>query len=185
MKKTAFWFAVFLIVMGVAMRVARHFGVIHLPPNFAPVSAVAMFSAVYLPRRYSLLVPIALMVLSDALIGFYTVGVMVSVYGSFLGSAAIGFWLRRRVSIGRLALASLAGSVLFFVVTNAAVWAFSHLYPHTAAGLWQSYLAGLPFFRNTLLGDATYTALFFGLYRAVVVYFHRRVQAPSTTALNA
>lgn len=166
--------AVFLIAAGALLRVVRHFGLLPLPPNVAPVSAMAMFSAVYLPRRYSLIVPLALMVLSDALIGFYTVGVMASVYGSFLISAGIGFWLRRRVSTWRVVGASLAGSVFFFLVTNAAVWAFDRLYPPTAAGLLSAYLAGLPFFRNTALGDLGYSGLFFGLYQAVVLYWKSR-----------
>ena len=40
------------------------------------------------------------------------------------------------------------------------------LYPHTLAGLAESYVAGLPFFRNTLVGDLFFTGVIFGTYWA-------------------
>ncbi len=169
------WLAVFLIVAGVSLRVARHFGWIVLPPNFAPVSAIAMFSAVYLPRRFGLLVPLGLMLVSDALIGFYELGVVVSVYASFGVSVLIGFWVRRHVNPQRLLAASLAGSIAFFLITNTAVWRFGHGYPPGVTGLLDAYIAGLPFFRNTVLGDLVYTASTFGLYSAVMVYLRKRL----------
>jgi hypothetical protein len=58
--------------------------------------------------------------------------------------------------------ASLAASVLFFVVTNFAVWAMGSMYPKSAGGLLACYVAAIPFFGNTLLGDAFFTAVLFG-----------------------
>lgn len=170
----ALWFAIFLIVMGAAMRLARHFGVIDLPPNFAPVSAMAMFSAVYLPRRLALVIPLALMLVSDAFIGFDFWPITLSIYVSFLVSSLIGRWLRGRVRWWSIGSASLLSSSFFFVVTNAAVWMFTKMYAPGLGGLLQSYVAGLPFFRNTAIGDLVYSGLFFGLYQAVVLYLHYR-----------
>jgi hypothetical protein len=56
----------------------------------------------------------------------------------------------------------LASSVLFFVLTNFGVWAFDALYPKTLEGLMACYVAAIPFFRNTLLGDLSYTVVLFG-----------------------
>ena len=58
--------------------------------------------------------------------------------------------------------ASLAGSLLFFVVTNFAVWATGRLYPLTGSGLAVCYAAAIPFFRNSLLGDIAFTTILFG-----------------------
>ena len=58
--------------------------------------------------------------------------------------------------------AVLASSVLFFVLTNLGVWATSGLYPRTMIGLVTCYAAALPFFRNTLAGDAIYALTLFG-----------------------
>ena len=56
----------------------------------------------------------------------------------------------------------LAGSVLFFLVTNFGAWLASPVYPRSGAGLLQAYIAGVPFFQWTLLGTLAYAAILFG-----------------------
>jgi hypothetical protein len=144
-----------LVAMAALARLLPH------PPNFTPVGALALFGgATFGDRRWSLTAPLAAMLLSDAVLGFHS-GMPV-VYAAFVAIVAIGLLLRSRRTPLRLASASLAASVLFFLVTNFAVWAMGSLYPKTAAGLLACYAAGLPFFRNTLLGDAFFTAALFG-----------------------
>jgi hypothetical protein len=59
--------------------------------------------------------------------------------------------------------ASLAASVLFFLVTNFASWSSGMMpYPMNAGGLIQAYIAGLPFLFNGVLGDLFYTSVLFG-----------------------
>jgi Family of unknown function (DUF6580) len=70
--------------------------------------------------------------------------------------------LRRRRSVPNIAVAALASSVLFFLLTNLGVWATSGLYPFTMVGLVACYAAALPFFRNMLAGDFLYTLALFG-----------------------
>lgn len=165
--------AVGLIFLAVASRVARHYGLLDLPPNVAPITAVALFSGVVLPRRYTFIVPLAAMLLSDLFIGFYTLPVMLAVYACFAISNVLGLALRRRQTPARIFGFSLIGSVVFFLVTNAAVWAFQTMYPHTVSGLMQAYSAGLPFFRNTVVGDLGYSIVLFGSYAAVMLYSRR------------
>lgn len=170
----------FLILSGVVLRLLRHYEIINLPPNFAPVSAIAMFAAVTLPRRLAFVVPLVLMVMSDWLIGWYHLPIMLSVYVCFSFSTGLGWWLKKRVTVGRVIGTSLLGSIIFFLVTNAADWGFGNWYVHTPAGLLQAYVAGLPFFRNTVLGDLVYTGLAFGVYGAIMVYFRRRARLTAT-----
>jgi hypothetical protein len=173
-RSTSALVAIGLILLAVASRVARHFGWLELPPNVAPITAVAMFSGAFLPRRLTFVVPLTAMLVSDMLIGFYTLPVMIAVYACFAISNLFGLRLRTRRSIMRLAGWTLAGSTIFFLVTNAAVWAFEGMYPHTVPGLGQAYVAGLPFFRNTVLGDLGYSAVLFGTYALAVVYWRRQ-----------
>jgi hypothetical protein len=151
--------AITLIVFAAALRLAPH------APNFAPVAAIALFSGAVLPRRLALVVPLMAMLAADAVIGFYQWPVMASVYGSFLAVVLAGFLVKRG---GRrpsdVALASLSGSVFFFLVTNFAVWRWGGLYPATADGLVRCYDMAVPFFRNTLAGDLFYNTAIFGLY---------------------
>ena len=149
--------ALALIVLAAALRIAPH------PWNFTPVGAMALFSgAVLRDRRLAFFFPLLSLFLGDIFIGFHKL--MFVVYASFLINVAIGLWLRDRRTITRISLATLLGAIQFFTVTNFAVWALGGFYPRTVAGLATCYAAGVPFFWNTLAGDAIYAALLFGGY---------------------
>lgn len=153
----------FFILSGVILRLIPH------PANFAPIAALALFGGVYLNKKYALGIPILAMLISDFIIGFYSPWVMFSVYGCFFVMGLLGLWLRNHKKVVFIFGASLAGSVLFFLVTNFAVWAIPHsLYPHTLQGLFYSYIMGLPFFKNTLLGDLFYVGAMFGLMELII-----------------
>ena len=85
-------------------------------------------------------------------------------------------WLRypgQKHQSARVLGYSLAGSVLFFIVTNFGVWASGTMYPKTGAGLVAAYVAGIPFFQWTVLGTLFYAALLFGGFELL----RRRVPA--------
>ena len=133
------------------------------PPNFVPITALALFSGVYLDRKEAFLVPILAMLLSDYVIGFHSG--MIWVYGSFVAIGFMGLWLRNHPGMLTTAGATLVGSVLFYVVTNLGVWAMQpSLYPQTFSGLIECYVAAIPFFRNTVLGDVVYVGMMFGAF---------------------
>jgi hypothetical protein len=147
--------ALAIIALAAALRIAPH------PWNFTPVGAMALFSgAIIRDRRLAFFFPILALLVGDIFIGFHRL--MPVVYASFLVSVAIGFWLRDRRSFGRITAATLLGATQFFLVTNFAVWAFGLSYPRSSAGLLACYVAGIPFFWNTLAGDAVYATLLFG-----------------------
>jgi len=152
-----YFFTFFLILAAALSRLLPH------PPNVAPITALALFGGVYLDRKHAFLVPLAALLISDYFIGFYAG--MVWVYASFIAIGFIGIWLRKNLSIRSSILAAVSGSVLFFIVTNFGVWTGMHMmYPRNLAGMAECYVAAVPFFRNTLLGDLFYTGVMFGLY---------------------
>jgi len=130
------------------------------PMNFAPIGALALFGGAYFDRRYSFILPFAVLLVSDAILGFYD-GIA-WVYGAFFLVNLLGWTLRRHRTIGGVAAATLAGSVTFFVVTNFSVWLQGTLYTPDLSGLINCYVAAIPFFRNTVAGDAIYVAALFG-----------------------
>jgi hypothetical protein len=168
--------ALVLIVLAAALRIAPH------PWNFAPVGAMALFSgAVLKDRRLAFLFPLVALFAGDAFIGFHKL--IPVVYTSFLINVAIGLWLRDRRTIARISLATLLGAIQFFIVTNFAVWQFLGGFPHTAPGLVACYLAGIPFFWNTLAGDTLYVAVFFLGYGFAESFFPAlREPAPAKTS---
>lgn len=131
------------------------------PPNLTPIAAMALFGGATLAnKRAAFLAPLVSLFLTDIFLGFSWLTPVV--YGSFALIVCLGFWLRARSSVGRIAVAALTGSVVLFILTNLGVWALTSLYPKTLSGLLECYVVALPFFRNTLVGDLLYSGLLFG-----------------------
>ena len=155
------------IILGVAFRLLGH------PPNFTPITAIALFGGVYLGRKLSLFLPILAMFLSDIFIGFYRPSLMIVVYGSFILTVILGWWLKNNKKWYNIIAVSLLASLLFYLLTNFAVWIFTPWYAKTLAGLVYCYYLALPFFRNTLMGNVFYVAVFFGSYQLVKILLVR------------
>ncbi|MDO8451365.1 MAG: hypothetical protein Q7S76_00675 [bacterium] len=129
------------------------------------VSAIALFSGAHFSPKKALFIISATMLVSDLVLGFH--GVMWATYGSMVVTMLLGRVLTRK-SVGRIVAVGALSSIIFYLLTNFAVWAIEgSMYPKTVMGLWQSYVMGLPFFRNSLAGDFLYTASFFGMYEIV------------------
>jgi hypothetical protein len=149
------------IALGLLMRLIPQFQHSAIGTMFSPVAAIALFSGFYLSKRWALIVPMAIMLISDYFIGYYNVWLMASVYGSFLITILLGMILKKyRYVIP----ASLLSSLLFFLITNFAVWYFMGWYPKTIEGLWLCFAMALPFFKSSIIGNLMYTGLFFGIY---------------------
>jgi hypothetical protein len=143
------------IVTAAALRLVPH------PPNFTPIGAMALFSGAYLGRRgMAFVAPLAAMLLSDAVIGFYWG--MQYTYVAVALIVLIGWAVQSRVTLLRVGTAAIASSSLFFVVSNFGTWLSSGMYPHTLAGLAACYVAAIPFFQNTVAGDLFYAGILFG-----------------------
>ena len=146
------------IVAAAALRLVPH------PPNFSPIDAMALFSGAYLGRRWiAFVAPLAALLLSDLVLGFYAG--MTMVYATVALIVVIGWWVSSRRTPMRIAGAAIASSVAFFAITNFAMWLFSGFYPVTYAGLIACYTAAIPFFQNTVAGDLFYVVLLFGGFR--------------------
>lgn len=154
--------AALLAALVVAGRLLPH------PPNFTPTAGVALFAGFLLARSSAALgVTWGALLVSDAMIGFYHPLVMLSVYAC-LGLPVV---LRRFVgqpSWWRVAGCAAASSVVFFAVTNFAVWAATPGYGWTLEGLARSYVAAIPFFKYTLAGDLLWSLSLFGSWGLAV-----------------
>ncbi len=164
-----------LLFLAVAWRVgfgishSNDFGWLH---NFAPLSAIALCGAIFLPRRLAFAIPLGALLISDLILNAHYGASLLSLemVGRYLALAAIcagGLALRRRPSTLLILGGSVAASTLFYVVTNTASWITEPGYAKTFAGWLQALTVGLPnfpptifFYRNTFLSDLIFTALF-------------------------
>ena len=148
--------AIILIIAGIFLRFLPHV------PNVSPVAAIALFGAAYLPnKKLVLIVPLALMILSDIVLGFHDI--IVYTWGAVVLISLIGLALKKSKKTSMILTGSLTSSVVFFIVTNFGVWA-AGWYPQTGAGLNQCFMAGIPFFRNFLASTIVYSVVLFGAY---------------------
>ncbi|EDY20207.1 conserved hypothetical protein [Chthoniobacter flavus Ellin428] len=168
--------ALFLLVVVVLYRILSGFigsGDFHWAHNFAPVAAVALCGAVYLPRRIAMVLPVAMLFISDLVLNLFHYHqplLTFDILPRYLALALIsglGFALRGHANILRLLGASFVGSLVFFVITNTGSWLSEPAYAKTAAGWVQAMTTGLPgypstwwFYRYTLLSDLFFTLLF-------------------------
>lgn len=156
-----------VILVAALLRLLPHW------PNFTPIAAMALFAGTYFDRKqYAFAIPFAAMFISDLVIGLHAN--IPAVYLGFAITVLIGMALRKKVSVVNVALASLASSVIFFLITNFAAWLASPFYPQTFLGLMESYIAGLAFFNdssfgvsflvNDMLGTLFFSAVFYGAF---------------------
>ena len=147
----------FLIAFDVMARALPHV------PGVWPMAATALFAGRILRiPALALIVPVAAIALSDAALPEDDWRVSLVVYGAVLVPALAGMLARRWRGAFPVIAAMVSSSLIFFVATNFAVWAFNGMYPMTAQGLMQCYVAALPFLDRTVIGDLIWTGVLFG-----------------------
>jgi hypothetical protein len=159
-----------VVVLGAGARLLPH------PWNFTPLMTIALFAGSKAQKASTgVLATLLALLLGDAVLGFYP-GFWY-VYAAALIPVLLGRLIRNRSGLGTTAAAALVSGLSFFLITNFMFWATSRFYPHTAAGLSACFVAGLPFYRNQLLGDAFYMVAIFGGYGAITYLWQFRRQA--------
>jgi hypothetical protein len=142
--------------------------------NFAPLAAIALCAAAYFPAKYKFSVPMITLLLSDVVLnihyGFSFLSPFVlSHYIGFALVGCLGLLLQKRASWKTLLHGSIAASLIFYGITNSVSWLYDPGYAKNFAGWVQALTVGLPaygatptwmFFRNSLVSDLFFTALF-------------------------
>lgn len=171
---------ILLIVSAVLWRILNNN--LHLAPNLEIITATTVIAAIALGYRAALVVPIASMVISDLIIG--NSSIFVFTWGSFV-LIGLGAVLLRKLNskpktqiISSIGFAA-ASSFLFFVITNFGVWA-QGWYPNTFAGLIDSYVMAIPFYKNMLIGNLILVPASIIVWQLVRVYQTRSISVVNT-----
>lgn len=136
-----------LLALAIASRLLPH------PPNFAPITGIALFSAMKLKHKWvAYVLPIFGLFLTDLVLGFSTINLVV--YFAFILISFLGH-RQKKIHLGTV----LISSILFFVISNLGVWLL--YYPLSIEGFITCFTLAVPFFTNTLAGDLVYTAVLF------------------------
>ena len=114
-------------------------------------------------KELALLLPLVVLFISDIVIGLYESCINVRVYGAFV-LIDIMVFIKKKVSVLTVTASSLSASIIFFLVSNFAVWAEGAWYPKSFNGLMQCYTMAIPFFKYEILGTLAFTSVFFITY---------------------
>ena len=153
------WLAILFIFITISARLVPHI------PNFSPLVAVALFSGVYLKRRWAVVIPLGIYVVSDLIMGLHNT--IPFTWGSMVLITCVGIYLKKRKTPVAVLSGTLFSSILFFIVTNLGVW-LGGWYSLTPQGLVQCFTMAIPFFRTSLVSNILYVAVLFGIYEFIL-----------------
>lgn len=150
MVEKIIWFIGIVAVLALS-RIIPH------PPNFTPIIAVAIFAPIIVKNH--------ILVITTTLSAMFVADL-------YWGLHSFMFWTYSSIALCTLIATRfhtmymmLIGPVIFFVITNFAVWT-SGYYGFTLAGLVACYIAAIPFFHMTLLSTILYTSAFYIIRQA-------------------
>jgi len=160
-----------LIAVGFISRIIPHY------PNFTAMGAVALMGGSLLRKPLeALLVTISTLFLSDIFINnliypsesfaFFYSGAAYT-YGAYALIVFVGYFIKH-LNMKTFAMGSIASMVLFFAITNFAVWSSGLMYPKTGAGLIAAYAAGIPYALNDLAATILFGISIAALYKVAV-----------------
>ncbi len=147
------FFLISIILFAIFSRFIPH------PPNFTPITAIALLSSKGFTNRWIiLLIPMISLFISDLFLGLHDS--IPFVYGAFILITLLGI-SAKKIEISTV----LMSSTIFFLVSNFGVWFYN--YPITLDGLISCYALAIPFFLNTILGDLFYSVIMIYPYYAL------------------
>jgi hypothetical protein len=147
-KNKKILFITLFIIVAALMRLIPH------PPNFVPITAIAIFAGVKFNNiKIAYAIPISIMLISDLFIGFYSISLFV--YLAFILIITYSSFIKK-YSIKNIILSS----VIFFIITNFGVWLMGG-YPKSIEGLVLCYTMAIPFFTNSIIADLFFSAILY------------------------
>lgn len=155
-----------LILLAVTARIVNHEMGIY---NLAPVAALGLFAGSVLNnKKYAYLFALLAMFISDVYIevftpmsGFYDIS-QFFVYGSMAIATLLGTTMKNR-KVLTIAGYSVAGSAIFFILSNFGTFLTGY-WGTGIEGLTTTYIAAIPFAKNTFIGDLVFSGMLFGAF---------------------
>tara|TARA_Y100001970_G_scaffold139143_1_gene171151 strand:- start:192 stop:734 length:543 start_codon:yes stop_codon:yes gene_type:complete len=168
MNKNTLLISTVLAVLLLSSRLIMH------TPNFTPVLAILLLFSMAFDKKY-LFIPFIAILVSDIALQYFSGGsylfspMFLSIYMIYIAIALAVYYLNKKITLFNVAINSLAAPVMFFLLSNFAVWILNggHVYTYTFSGLLTCYTAAIPFFHNTLISTGYYSFILFAPFFAL------------------
>lgn len=158
-------------------------------PLFTPVFGALLFAGARLKRRDAVWFPVMVLAVCDWILTTCVFhmkmqwGHSVTLVG-FAAMAGIGGFLRHSFTVARFTGCAIAAPTAYFLISNFGVWFCWSLYPHTWTGLIACYVAGLPYYRNSLFSTFVIGAVLFGGHELLSRRLHGKHFEPEPAPAN-
>jgi hypothetical protein len=159
--------AYLFVIAAVVLRIGAGTGTF-ATKGFSLVGASLLFFGSRIPRKH-FWIPVALMIGSDLYLNLRVYQLPFSLdqyvmFAWYLVPCLLGVLLRDRVKPLTVLGAGLGTGIGFYLASNFAVWAFGNIgYAHNLSGLMECYAKAIPFFRNGIISDVLFSAVFFAI----------------------
>lgn len=166
-----------LTIAGILGRLLPH------APNATPTVALGLLAGTVFGVRLGTMLLVAILAATDLVLGTYSPLVMVSVYACLALPALAGSrWIAERRRPLTIALSAAGCSLVFFAVTNLAVWVSGEWYARDFQGLVSCYAAALPFLRNMITADLVWSGV---LFSALALLETRTIESSARVGLRS
>ncbi len=144
-------------------------------PNFTPTISLIIFTSLFIRNNYAMiLIVVCSQLISDYFLGFYHS--MFFVYISYILIGVYSLYFLKKINYLQIMLASISAPIFFYIVTNFGVWFTMDLYLPTSQGLINSYIAGIPFLKSSILSTIIYSSTIYIICKYLVLVDFKKFQ---------
>ena len=136
-------------------------------PNFTATIALVMFTGYLIQNKFlSVLVILVSQVVSDLYLGIYSS--MIFVYAAYISIALLSPIIMKKMNTKSVVLSSVISPSIFFIISNFGVWLIGSTYTFNLSGLIACYVAGIPFFDESLTSTVLFALTIFSIMKLIM-----------------
>ena len=135
-------------------------------PNFTATIALVIFTGYLIQNRLlSILIVLTSQVVSDLYLGIYSS--MIFVYAAYASIVLLSPIIMNKINTKSVVLSSIISPSIFFIISNFGVWLTGSIYTFNLSGLITCYIAGIPFFDESLISTVLFALTIFSIMKLI------------------
>ena len=135
-------------------------------PNFTATIALVMFTGYLIQNRLlSILIILTSQVVSDLYLGIYSS--MIFVYAAYISIVLLSPIIMNKINTKSVIFSSIISPSIFFIISNFGVWLTGSMYTFNLSGLITCYVAGIPFFDESLISTILFALTIFSIMKLI------------------
>ena len=92
---------------------------------------------------------------------------MIFVYAAYISIALLSPIIMKKMNTKSIVLSSIISPSIFFIISNFGVWLMGSTYTFNLSGLIACYIAGIPFFDESLISTVLFALTIFSIMKFI------------------